>query len=421
MHSYIVLFKSALDKGLFHLMGSNFLVQFLGFGLVLFLAGYLSPAEVGNLKLLHSYSAFFILLGCFGYNSSILKFCSENINKQEILSCFNHGMKRTVLFSLISFGVFTLFNLFYLTPLRPEINPWSFIYSFAVLFAPLGLLFLAYLQSLKKVKLAAKLQAYVRILFILLIFISAYLWGFPGVVISTVLSYFFGLLIYYPVIKTSVELKSTFENCTKVDKYSYYIFLGALVTVLSQNIDVYILDFMGLDSETIGVYSVATIFFLSATVITGTIQTVITPYFSNKQNDLKWVRSKAIFYQKRLVLFSILVCIALVIVSNLLVTFYFGDSYNRSIYISYFLIAKYFFWSCFCIQGAVLFSIGIVKEGIYVSILVLVSNIIFSLSLFPLYGVYGVALSQVISSILQLILVSLIFFNKTKAATNEIF
>jgi len=421
MHSYLSILKSALDKGLFHLMGSNFLVQFLGFGLVLFLAGYLTPSEVGNLKLLHSYSALFILFGCFGYNSSILKFCSENITKLEVLSCFNHAIKRITLFSLISFSVFTLFNIFYLTPLRPEIDPWSYIYALAVLFAPLGLLSLSYLQSLKKVKLAAKLQAFVRISFILFIFISAYFWGFPGVIISTVLSYFFGLLIYYPVIKTSLKFNLTFENSLKVDKYSCYVFLGSLVTVLSQNIDVYILDFMGLNSEKIGVYSVATIFFLSATVITGTIQTVITPYFSNKQKDLTWVRGKAIFYQKRLILFSLLVCVSLVILSHLLVNFYFGEAYDDAIYISYFLITKYFIWSCFCVQGAVLFSIGVVKEGIYVSVLVLLTNIICSLLLFPIYGMYGVALSQVITSLLQLILVTLIFMNKTKQGINESF
>lgn len=413
-HSYLELIKTSFHKGLFHLLGSNFLVQFLGFGLVLFLAKYLSVGEVGNLKLLHSYIALFILIGCFGFNSSILKFCSEDVSKLERLGCFNHGIKRVILLSAFSFILLLCFNFFYLIPNHPELNPWAYYYGFSILFAPPALLFMSYMQSQQKVKLAAKLQVLVRTLFVFLIFLSALFFGFPGVIISTVGSYLVGLLIYYPFIKKELTFQIKLDRYEVIDKYSLYVFMGAVITVVAQNIDIYLLDFMGVESKGIGVYSVATLFFLSGTVVTGTIQTIVTPYFSKKQADLYWVRTKAIFYQKRLIVFSIFTSISLMVLSNILVAFYFGVEYQEAIILSYVLILKYFIWSCFCIYGAVLFSIGVIKEGIYISLIILVINIILSLILYPQFGVIGIAISQVMSSIIQFGFVIWLFNLKTE-------
>jgi len=415
MHEIKVLLKKALDKGLFHLLGSNFLVQFLGFGLVLFLAGHLTPSEVGNFKLIHSYTAFFILIGCFGFNSSVLKFCSENIERREKSACFTHGMKRVVMLSVFSFIIMLLFNFFYFIPNRTVGSNWPYYYSFCVLFAPAALLIMAYMQSQKRVKLAAKLQVIVRLVFILLIFISVLLYGFIGVVLLTVASYALGLLIYLPFVKNDFSFRSEYKRHKELDKFSLTVFLGVLLTVLSQNMDIYLLGLFNVDSSLIGVYAVATLFFLSGTVITGTVQTIITPYFSEKQGDLSWVINKAAYYQKKLIYFSIVVAVGLLVGSSLLVNLYFGKEYDEAITIGYVLILKYFIWSCFCIYGAVLFSIGIVKEGIYISIIILIANVALSFLLFPYFNIYGVALAQVGVALLQMFLVLKLFNWKVKA------
>jgi len=413
MINFKSLFNLALNKGLFHLLGSNFLVQFLGFGLVLFLANYLTQSEVGNLKLIHSYTAFFILVGCFGFNSAILKVCSENIDDVEKKACFNYAFKRVVTLSIFSFMGMMLFNYFYFIPSRSEGDTWPYLYSIVIVFAPPSFLVMAYMQSQKKVKLAAKLQAVVRVFFVFFIFISAVIYGFKGVIVSTVISYVIGFFVYIPYVKNELSYKYKYKKHKKIDSYSFYIFIGAVITVVLQNVDIYTLAYFDVESSRIGVYSVATLFFLSGAVITGTIQTIITPYFSEKQSDLLWVKNKAIYYQKRLIILSIPISLGLMLFSFLLVEFYFGDENSEAVPLSFILILKYLIWSSFCVYGAVLFSIGVVKEGIYIAVLMLFFNVISSFLLFPLFNVYGIAMSQVISAIIQLVLVNYLFKYKT--------
>ncbi|KZN40504.1 lipopolysaccharide biosynthesis protein [Pseudoalteromonas luteoviolacea] len=421
MLKFKALFSKALEKGFFHLLFSNFLVQFLGFGLVLFLAAHLTPAEVGNLKLLHSFGAFFIMLACFGFNSSILKFCSEDVSQGEKQAYLVHGLKAVTLISIISFLLFTLICAFYLIPSREEIGYWPYVYGVSILFAAPALLFLCYLQSQKKVKLAATLQGAVRLAFVAVIFVSAIFYGFEGVVIATVACYFIGLIVYFPLLKNEVSNTTQTTRKSEINRYSAFIIVGALITVVSQNIDIYLLGFLGVASDEIGVYSVATLFFLSGTVITGTIQTVITPYFSEKQDNGAWIREKASEYQNKLIFITIPFSFVLAFASYLMVEYYFGEEYRNAVVYSWFLIGKYFIWSCFCVYGAVLFSIGVVKEGIYIALATLIFNVFISVLLFSQYETLGVAISQFITSLMSLLLIRYVFHIKTKGqSVNEI-
>lgn len=422
MLKFKALFSKALGKGFFHLLFSNFLVQFLGFGLILFLTAYLTPTEVGNLKLLHSFGAFFIMLACFGFNSSILKFCSEGVNQDEKQAYLVHGLKAVSLISLISFLLFTLICTFYLIPSREGMGYWPYVYGISIFFAAPALVFLCYLQSQKKVKLAATLQGAVRLAFVAIIFVSAIFYGFKGVVIATVACYFIGLIVYFPWLKNEVSNTTQTSRKSEINKYSAFIIVGSLVTVVSQNIDIYLLGFLGVASDEIGVYSVATLFFLSGTVITGTIQTVITPYFSEKQENRAWIREKASEYQTKLIFITLPFSFVLALASYLMVEYYFGEEYQDAIVYSWFLIGKYLIWSCFCIYGAVLFSIGVVKEGIYIALITLIFNVLASVLLFNQYETLGVAISQFITSLISLILIRFVFHMKTKEqSVNEIY
>jgi len=411
------LIKKVLDKGLFHLLFSNMLVQFLAFGLILFLAKFLSPQEVGNLRLIQSWGAFFIMLGAFGYNIAAVKICSESRDLQEIKQDLMFSIKRVALFSCLSCMAMLAFNNFYLIPSRPELSIWPNVYAFSILFGPMGLLFLAFLQARKEVKLAAQLQASVRIIFVFIIFLAAWQYGYVGVIFGILASYFFGVLVYLPKLKSFFVGFGSNPRAKRIDKYALAITLGSFVTVIGQFIDTYILGYLGAPSEVIGRYAVASLFFLAGTAITGTVQSVVTPYFSEKQHDLQWVRERTFFYQKKLMLFTIPISIILIAGSFLLVKYYFGIEYEQSFDLSLFLIGKYFVWSSYCILGASLFALGVVKEGIYITALILLINTVLSEYLYNAYGVFGIAAAQIISGLLTFMCIYPLFLIKTKVVS----
>ena len=82
------LITNIYSKGFFHLLSANYLIGFIGFASQLLVVKFLTPTEMGYIKLIQSYLAVFIIFAGFGFNTAILKICSEQIEitvKQKIL------------------------------------------------------------------------------------------------------------------------------------------------------------------------------------------------------------------------------------------------------------------------------------------------------------------------------------------------
>ncbi|MEY8198215.1 MAG: oligosaccharide flippase family protein [Colwellia sp.] len=416
MHSIKELFKNAFSKGLFHLLTSNLLVQFFGFGLILFLTNLLTPSEIGSLKLIQSYAAFFIVLGSMGYSSSILKLCSEGISEKQRNADFSYALQMVCKISIVSVLCFIMFSQSYISIDNPELANWMILYSIVVPFSALGYCMIAFLQSQKKVKEASKVQILVRLFFVGVIFLAANLWGFEGVIYSTVLSYIIGLLFYFPYIERGTLTSSVMSARKRVmNKYSFFVFVGALVTMISQYSDIYLLNYLGVSVDVIGFYAIATVFFMAGVAFTGTVQTVLTPYFSEKQDDLSWVRQKTIKYQLIVSILSLGTAIGLSLVCWLLVKYYYGAQYNLAFEIALILMVKFWIWSNYSVIGASLFAIGVVKIGVVVAVACSLVSFISGYLLYFKYGVHGVALGQVISYLIGLVLIYMIFVSCTKS------
>ncbi|MEY8241744.1 MAG: oligosaccharide flippase family protein [Cycloclasticus sp.] len=409
------LFKSAFSKGLFHLLTSNLLVQFFGFGLILFLTNLLTPSEIGLLKLIQSYAAFFIVLGSMGYSSSILKLCSEDVPEKQKNGEFSYALRMVCKISIFSVLCFILFSQSYIAMDNPVLADWMSLYSLAVPFSALGYCLIAFLQSQKKVKEASKAQVIVRLFFVGVIFVSANLWGFEGVIYSAILSYIIGLLLYLPYFEWRVLTASVIDARKGViNKYSFVVFAGALVTLVSQYSDIYLLNYLGVSVDVIGFYAIATVFFMAGVAFTGTVQTVLTPYFSEMQHDLSWVRQKTIKYQLIVSIVSFATAVGLSLLCWLLVKYHYGEQYNLAFEIVLILMVKFWLWSNYSVIGASLFAIGVVKIGVVVALVCSLVSLLSGYLLYFKYGVYGVALGQVVAYLVNLVIIYMIFNSRTK-------
>ena len=81
-------------KGFFHLLSVNLLAQALGLGTILVVAKFLSPRELGEVRILQSYTALIIAVAAFGYDTAILKVCSEARPLEERLAILRLGLGR---------------------------------------------------------------------------------------------------------------------------------------------------------------------------------------------------------------------------------------------------------------------------------------------------------------------------------------
>ena len=74
---FLVLIKDINKKGFFHLLSAKFLLRFFGFGSQLLVIKFLSATEMGQIKTMQSFISVATLLAGFGFNTAVLKICSE--------------------------------------------------------------------------------------------------------------------------------------------------------------------------------------------------------------------------------------------------------------------------------------------------------------------------------------------------------
>lgn len=394
--------KKVTERGFFHLLSVNFLVQFLGFGTSLLVSKFITPEELGTIKIIQSYTAFFWVLAGFGLNSAVLKFCSENRTDQE-----RQGILKTSFgFSLISISV-TLLIVWLLTSggilaSTPELGRWLIIYSLVIPFGAFTDILITYLQSQKKIKQMARAQAIIKSQSFILIVLSTWLFGIAGFIISTVFAFFLGLIPLLWQVGFSF-LKVKFISLPKgFLSMAAFSVLANCVGIIRQNTDIYILDHFSLDRIEIGYYSLAALFVVAATHITATVQSISTPYFSERAKDLTWFRSKLVQTQAQTIGMSVVISIGVFILATVLVFWFYGPSYASTLTYLSILLLKYIITSSFAIIGIALFSLELVKYNFLASLISTFVGIGLSYLFLNSYGLPGVAWAQVIAALVNL-------------------
>ena len=362
------LIKSINEKGFFHLLTANYFIGFLGLASQLFVAKFLSPLELGDIKTLQSFIAVFSVLAGFGFNTAILKMCSENINigrKKELFS-------KNIVYTLISMSIVIIFAFFLanfkiLSP-SENVNDWLVVYILVVPSAVLTSLVIAYLQALKKIKLMATLQSAIRLFGLLLIISSTYYFGFSGFVWSTIVSSYIALIAILYFVKDDLKRPSAYKLEKTNFEYAKWSVLANVVGTIGMYLDILILNTFSTDREALGYYSLATIFLLGLNYVTGTVQSITTPYFSEKSNnEIEFMRIYKKYY-KLLGFVSVSIGFLAFLVVPYLIHFVFGEDYHDAGIYFQILVFKYIFWSNFALIGVAVLSIGKMKFNFMITL-----------------------------------------------------
>ena len=78
-----IFLRKIQEKGFFHLLSANILIQIFAFASQLFVAGILSPEDIGRIKIIQTYLSVFSVIAGMGLNASTLKICSEGREHKE--------------------------------------------------------------------------------------------------------------------------------------------------------------------------------------------------------------------------------------------------------------------------------------------------------------------------------------------------
>ena len=396
------LITNIYSKGFFHLLSANYLIGFIGFASQLLLVKFLTPTEMQYIKLIQSYLAVFIIFAGFGFNTAILKICSEQIEitvKQKILF---KNLIYTVFSIIVTTIIYILF--IYYTIKHDNYLPYFYIYFLIVPANTIISLLITYFQALKNIKLIANIQSLIKVFTVFFIIFSTYYWKFNGFIFATVLSAWISLFAIFFNIKNNIIVDWSYKLERRNIIYAFWSLLANLVGALATNLDIFILDKFVVDRENFGYYSIATIFLMGLNYITFTIQSITTPYFSEKSNNRdEFFR---VFY--KYLKLSVIVAISTGTMAFILIPYFIYYLYGANYYpVSYYfriIVFKYVFWSCYSLIGVAILSIGKMKFNFYMVIITLLISLILMSYFGKLYGITGVAYSQSISYLINLVI-----------------
>lgn len=204
--------RDITNKGFFHLLSANFIIGFLGFGSQLLVAKFLTPIELGQVKAMQSFIGVATILAGFGFNTAVLKLCSEKRPIEEREFIFKQNFYYTAV--PILFVIAILFLLAKLELFSPDqvVNKWLQIYILVIPSITYTSLIMVYLQALKKIQLMAKIQVFIRLFGFIILVSVTYFYGLIGFILSTIFIGYVALLPLFNLVKDNFKSKFKTDN-----------------------------------------------------------------------------------------------------------------------------------------------------------------------------------------------------------------
>lgn len=396
--------RDVTQKGFFHLLSANAITQFMGFGCQLLVIKFLSPTEMGNIKTIQSFTSVGCVLAGFGITTAVLKLCSEERSAEEKA----HILRRSTCYAavpvtIVLLALFGMAELNLLSPVR-DINHWMVIYMFSIPLSVLSSLFMVYLQALKQIKLMAKMQIVVRGIGVVLLVSITYLYGFQGYIFSTILAGALAVLAILYCVRNDFKSAGKYDNLfPQIMHYAKWSLAANLVNTTSIYIDIFLLNYLVEDRVGLGYYSIATIFFMGLTQITATVQSITTPYFSEKSNNKEEFLRVLKKYQRIMIVGSFFVSASAIVIVPAFLRSVYGESYSLSGDLFRILCIRYFFMSCYALLGVAILGLGKMKYNFYTSIVTIAITIPLGYACIIWWGLFGAAIAQVVSCLLILL------------------
>jgi O-antigen/teichoic acid export membrane protein len=390
--------------GFFHLLATNILVQLMGFGSTLAVAKLVTPDELGNIKLLQSYTGLIAVLAGCGLTTAVLKYCSEERSESEKRAIFRQAMRLAMMATILSLLAGLAMAASGFPASARGLGYWLAVYALAV---PLNVatgLAITYLQSQRKLRELAKAQISMRILSFLCVLAATWAWGYAGFILSSIASLAIALV---PLMIGAREGRASSPagrlppGFYRVSGFSLF---AGLVGTFGQYADIFVLDSFRVDRASLGYYSLATVFTMASMQAVNSVQQFLSPYFCRRSTDKEWFRKNVIKAQAGTSALSILLAILSMGLAYAIVHLAFGPQYRPTLGFLGVLLIRFVIWSGYAILGGVAaFAVGKVWIDLVRNVVSVAIGTLCACILLPRMGMIGAAWGQVCGSAAALV------------------
>lgn len=413
------LLKNFYQKGFFHLLTSNFLIQLVAFASQFLVAWILNPEDIGRIKVLQSFSSLAIIFAGFGLNTSTLKLCSEKRNPNDKKKLLGASFLLTTLLTLIVMATLYIANYYGLLSKDRHIQDFFSTYLIVILPLTLNLLFIAYLQALKKMKMVSKIQFITKLITVILIITLTYQFLLNGFIWATIIGLFITMILFIILLKNDIliDLGKLKELLNVHRKYASYSFLANAINNVGIQADIFIINYLIVDRLEVGYYGFALTVLLAFQLLTGTIQQFATPFLSEISHDLKSFKATLNKFDFKLLISGLLLVIVGFVTVGPLINLAFSGKYEASIPFFNILIIGWFFKYISSLKAVAFIANGMVQIN---TLIVTISTIITILATYffvQSFGTIGAAYGMVTNRVITFTLLQFFNFQKIQRVT----
>lgn len=406
MERLTLLFLRLKEKGFFHLIISNYSVQFIVFGSSLLVAKIMSPTDVGIIKTIETFANMAIVLGGGGVIFAILKVIPEHKDSAIRRLSLLFSLKYATFFSLAVFVFFNLLAYSGFVSQDDKLVYWFQQYSFIIVPSVLTMLLIRYYQAIDRFKRISTVIFYLKLLSAGFVLSFTYFFFIRGYVLSMVITTVLAtLILLYDLRKELVDKTISerhLEIRQKIIRLSKTAFIAQVIDQLKLHSGFLIANYIILDRELFGNYAFALILIQGISILSSTVQQFIIPKMSEISNNLNLFYTKLRIFEKRFRILAFIVLIGTQLFLPFIITLIFGDKYLEAIPILRILLIGWFIESFYALKGVIFLSLGKMKYISYASLTIFLISVPVIYYLDVKYAAIGAACAYVFQNLVSL-------------------
>ena len=406
MERLTVLFLKLKEKGFFHLIISNYSVQFIVFGSSLLVAKIMSPTDVGIIKTIETFANMAIVFGGGGVIFAILKVIPEHKDSAIRRFSLMFSLKYASIFSLAVFVFFNLLGYLGLISQDENLVYWFHQYSFIIVPSGITMLLIRYYQAIDQFKRISTVIFYLKLLSAVFVLSFTYFYFIRGYVLSMVITTVLATLILLFDLRKELVVKTISERQLEIRKkiigLSKTAFIAQVIDQLKLHSGFLIASYVILDKAMFGHYAFALILVQGINIVASSVQQFIIPKMSETSGDLNLFFQKFKLFEKRFNLIAVVIFIGAQLFLPILVGLVFGDKYNEAMIILRIMLVGWLIEAFYALKGVVFLSLGKMKFITFASLTIFLISVPVIYFLNATYGALGAAFAYVFQNLVSL-------------------
>lgn len=411
--------KNVAQKGLFHLLSANGLIFIAGFASQLFVAGFLDPIEIGQIKIMQTYIGFATIVGGLGFNVALIQIVSKDgVSEPERNQYFNISLFIGLISFIVLYGVFFIINSVGLMSKDIEIKRLFPLYAIFMLPLILQTSYLSFFQSIKRIRNMAFAQSAIKILSVISIVIATWRFGLLGFIWAAVISSFIGIFIFEMQIKDSILKRAKYyfikEQIKTMWSLSGYALAANIVGSILTTLDIYMINYFVNDRSVVGFYMFALTLVSVFQLFPTSFQQIAMPYFSSKSNNFReWLR----IYRKYNFINHFVTPVIVILGSvTVIITlpFLFKGKYDESILFFILISIGWGIRNMNNMKGTALMGLGKFKLNFMSSSVSLIISLPIVFYMIKCFGIKGAMFSHIVIGLVSYIVTLTIFSSYIK-------